>query len=204
MASIETTASLEVWAEWRRITRFLESVRLAFARERSTWASLAISSPEKISLKASADVGEYEISLGEHLEVIDDAESLYAAVLIQTYSLTEYAASLAVGAAGERLTGGIESWGAKMLALRGNSWSDVLDGLGGVVEVAVVRDAFAHGTRKIDATAEGRLRGVGVETRLAGDAVTLNHAQLRKYRARLKSLLRVGGFNVPEADRSPA
>ena len=91
-----------------------------------------------------------------------------------------------------------------MLLSRGHDWADVLDGLTGAVEVAVVRDAFAHGTRKIDATAEARLREAGVETRLTGDAVTINHTQLRLYRARLKSLLRVGGFNVPEADRSPA
>jgi hypothetical protein len=53
---------------------------------------------------------------------------------------------------------GIEDWGGRLLGRTNQSWDSVHHGLAGAVEVAVVRNAYAHGTRQIDVAAETRLR----------------------------------------------
>ena len=81
-----------------------------------------------------------------------------------------------------------------MLASAGRDWSEVKGGLAGAVEVAVVRNAFAHGSRAIDAAAETRLFDAGAKTPSAGSRVTLTYGDLREFRARLLSLLNTSGI----------
>ncbi len=57
-----------------------------------------------------------------------------------------------------------------------------------------MRNAYAHGTRRIDQSAENRLRAVGKAQPSAGDPVTMDYAALKIFRARLRSLLHAGGF----------
>ena len=184
-----------VWAEWGTLTRFLESARVAFARERNLWHSLELADPEVVTITTTTGVRRYKVSLRNHLAAIDDEVTLYASVLIHTYALAEDVACRHVGI-GSRVAGGIESWGQRLLDARGRNWSGVLDGEAGAVEVAVVRNAFAHGTRMIDASAEARLATAGSSPRTAGDSVTLTYEELRVYRDRLRSLLRTGGVEL--------
>ena len=83
--------------------------------------------------------------------------------------------------------------GARLLRLNGRDWSDVKGGLAGAVEVAVARNAFAHGARTIDASAQSRLLAAGARTRPPGSRVTLTYAE-EKFRARLLSLLNEDGI----------
>lgn len=185
-----------IWDEWGRITRFLESARLAFARERNLWASLELGDDRDVQLSASAGDGVYKVGLHQHLAAIEDEQTLLASVLIHSYALAESAAAshLSVDSRDFR---GIEDWGGRLLSRTNRSWDKVHHGLAGAVEVAVVRNAYAHGTRHIDEASEKRLRKVGVLDRTAGQTVSLDHAELRTFRARLRSLLRWGGFGRP-------
>jgi hypothetical protein len=96
------------WDEWDRLTRFLESARIAFARERDYWASTRneraahgrISSPE----------GHYTVTARRHIDAIDDAETLHGSVLVHSYALAESAAAEKLE--DHRSFGGIEDWGA--------------------------------------------------------------------------------------------
>lgn len=191
-----------LWRQWRDVTRFMESTRIAFARERQIWNSLEISSPHDVRLSAPAGIGTYQVALRDHLDVIETEDMLLASVLIHTYAIAEAAASERLGS-DARSVGGIEAWGGKLLALAGNDWGAVLDGRAGVVEAAVVRDAFAHGTDTLDATAAGRLSTEGIPA-AAGDRIALDYEYVKRLRDRLRSLLRVGGFNLPEALRNPS
>lgn len=121
------------------------------------------------------------------MEAVLDEEMLYASVLIHSYALSESAAIDALGLV--RAAGGIETWGAQLLQRAGTDWTIVRDGESGAVEVAVVRNAFAHGTRRIDAAAAKRLQDVGAPKRSAGTQVSLTYDELRTYRGRLVSLL---------------
>jgi hypothetical protein len=146
-----------VWREWRRLTRFLESARLAFARESNLWTSLELRSADEIKLSAATPHGTYKVALQQHLEAVRDEEMLLASVLIHSYALAETAAA-------ERLSGdareygGIGDWGARLLATTGSTWDALKDGIAGAVEVAVV------GTRTrtaVDASTSSRQTACG-------------------------------------------
>lgn len=185
-----------VFEEWGRITRFLESARLAFARERNLWTSLEIATSDDVRLSAPAGQGVYKVRLSQHLAAVRDDEILFASVLIHSYALAEFASCDRVGMA-SRDVGGIEDWGSRLLASTGKRWDDVSGQKAGAVEVAVVRNALAHGSRTIDESGAARLAAVGVSRYEAGDSLTLGHDDLREFRARLLSLLNVGGIGKP-------
>jgi hypothetical protein len=177
--------------EWGRLTRFLESARLAFARERSLWASLGIDDPDQVRI--SAPQGRYSVALHQHIDAVEDAETLHGSVLVHSYALAEAAAADRL-AMNPRSLAGIEDWGMRLLTRNGRDWTDVKDGLAGAVEVAVARNAFAHGTRTIDDTARARLLAAGAKARSVGSPVIMTYDELRELRARLLSLLNVGGI----------
>jgi hypothetical protein len=177
--------------EWGRLTRFLESARLVFARERNLWASLGIDDADQVRI--SAPEGRYSVTLHQHIDAVDDAETLHGSVLVHSYALAESAAAIRL-ATQPRSLGGIEDWGARLLDTNERDWSDVKGGLAGAVEVAVVRNAFAHGSRTIDAAARARLLAAGARTRPVDSALTLPYTDLRVFRARLLSLLNAAGI----------
>ena len=82
---------------------------------------------------------------------------LLASVLIHSYALAENAAAKRLGG-DARDFGGIEDWGTRLLATTGSAWGSLEEGLAGAVEVAVFRNAYAHGSRRIDASAASRTR----------------------------------------------
>ena len=89
---------------------------------------------------------------------------LFTSVLIHSYALAETAAAERLGGAA-RDFGGIEDWGRRLLATTGSTWGALKEGVAGAVEVAVVRNAYAHGGRRIDESAANRLRAVGISRR---------------------------------------
>ena len=186
------TATL--WTEWGRLTRFTESTRLAFARERELWKGLEIKGKDDLKLEAETDQGKYEVRVRAHLDALGDEQTLYASVLIHSYALAEAAATKRLRV---KTPCGIEDWGSRLLDQSGQQWSDVLDGMPGAVEVAVLRNAFAHGNRAIRPQAGDRLRAAGSTAIKTGNRVTLGYEDLRCYRARLRSLLQCGGFRTP-------
>ena len=189
----EDASALAVWEEWGRITRFLQSARVAFARERDLWTSLGIVSADNVRFKGSSGKGAYRVGISDHLAAVADEDVLYASALIHSYAIAESAACDRLGA-DSRNAGGIEEWGAKLLGMNHESWESVTGGLAGAVEVAVVRNAYAHGFRRIDSAAAKRLRGVGLTQPREGDPVALDYPTLRVYRARLRDLLGAGGI----------
>ena len=183
---------MSVWTEWAAVTRFMESARMAFARERNLWHSLEIADRSEVMVSTSTGLGTYAVSLDDHIQTVEDESLLFGSVLIHSYALTEAAAARFL-AVNSRDLNGIEVWGERLLGTRGLSWatSEVLDGLAGAVEVAVVRNAFAHGTRLIDGKGANRLRDAGSPSRSEGDRVALSYDEVRRYRDRLRSLLRI-------------
>jgi hypothetical protein len=179
-----------VWAEWKRLTRFLHSAHLALQREAQLWSTLELASPEAVELLGGHGPSKYSVALADHVSAVQDDETLYTAVLFATYALVEATAADHLGIDSRDL-GGIEDWGARFLGKVGKSWEDVLDGCAGSVEVAVVRNALAHGTRELDQGAANRLGQVGSAWSL-GPMPTLDYAGLQLYRSRLRSLLRQG------------
>ena len=177
------------YEEWGRLTRFLESARLAFAHERDLWMSIGVGASTRIAPSG----GHYRVTVAKHLEAIGDEEMLHASVLVHSYALAESAAADRL-AMDLRTLRGIEDWGARLLASNKRDWSAVNGGLAGAVEVAVVRNAFVHGSRGIDEPANTRLLKAGARTRVVGSKVALTYEELREYRSRLLSLLNTAGI----------
>jgi hypothetical protein len=84
-------------------------------------------------------------------------------------------------------------WGKRLLATTGSTWDELKEGVAGAVEVAVVRNAYAHGRRRIDETAANRLRAVGMTSPAQGELVVLDYATLKVFRGRLRTLMDRGG-----------
>ena len=166
-----------VWDEWGDLTRFLESARLAFDRERQLWSSLEIADPSAVTLAAPAGDGNYRVSLGQHLETLADDHTLCASVLIHSYALAETTALDRLDR-GLNKGKGIEDWGQQLLESNGSTWTDVIGGKAGAVEVAVMRNACTHGGRRLGTTAVARLARAGAPDRPADVPLSLTYSQL--------------------------
>src|SRR5690348_674845 len=115
------------WDAWAELTRFLESARLAFARERALWQSLELANRDQAKIKVKVGNGWYKTRLDQHVEAVLNEEMLYASVLIHTYALAESATLDALGLS--RAPGGIETWGAQLLEKAGADWANVQGGV---------------------------------------------------------------------------
>ena len=193
---------MTVWDEWGALTRFLESARLAFARESRLWHSLELSDRDSVTITAPrGSQSAYQVRLQQHLDAVDDEVTLLASVLIHSYALVESTACDLLGI-DSRTAGGIEKWGHRLLESNDRDWTDVVDGRSGAVEVAVIRNAFAHGGRTITTKDADRLHKAGSLPRSPGDRVSLGNEELIRFRVRLRSILRFGGADPTLAKRT--
>lgn len=178
------------WQEWGRVTRFLESARIALQRERALLTSMSFTDSSTVKIRTIEGPSTYEVALTAHATAVNDMEMLCGLILLHTYALAEAAAANALGAHVSKV-GGIESWGTKLLGRNGKSWADVKDGRYGAVETAVVRNGVAHGTWTVDQRSVNRLSAAQkTHTWKVGTRFALSPAILDEHRARLKSLLR--------------
>jgi hypothetical protein len=187
-----------MWSEWGRLTRFFESARIGLLRERRIWESVEISQPSATKLTLRDGPRTYSVTVSQHLAAIQDEHSLCSSVLVYSYALAEMAAREALGIPETRtLKGGIESWGRRLLKNTSSSWAKVLGGKAGCVEVAVLRNAVAHGHGKFDTGMRDRLAKAGGTPHWnIGERLTLDYETTTICRSRLKSLLRHGGIRL--------
>jgi hypothetical protein len=190
------------WDEWTAVTRFLESARIAFSREVSLWNGLQLTTPdEDLVLCVKSGQRSFSLAIDVHVKVLSDPTILYSTALLHSYALTESAASKHLNI-DPREFGGIEDWGNKLLENASRDWPDVFGGKAGAVEVAVVRNAFAHGTRRVDSQGSRRLDLTGAPSRRVGGSVSLGYEEVGEFRDRLRSLLRVAGVGVKSRSTS--
>jgi hypothetical protein len=182
------------WNEWGRLTRFMESARISFQREARLWRSLELQRPEEIKVHVNDDKSYYAVTLEQHCQAVNDEWLLLGLVLVASYALAESAAAEKLGLTNITDVGGVENWSQRLLDGAGSKWADVKDGKRGAVEVAVIRNAIAHGERTYSQAAVNRLSSAEITNIQVGDPIVLTHTTLKDYRARLKSLLRAGGI----------
>jgi hypothetical protein len=95
VSEVERQPAISPYDEWGPLTRFLESARLTFARERDMWASLGIDDPEHVRISVPADRGRYNVALNKHIDAVDEASRTGGLV-----SLTRLAATGQTSTAG--------------------------------------------------------------------------------------------------------
>lgn len=188
--------SNELWAEWGRITKFLECSKIAFSRELEIWKNLEIAEPKSIKIKTQNGKSDFQLSLDEHLATLVDEAFLYTLVLTLSYALCERHARLKLNIKdGNNLPGGIESWGEALLLQNNQSWESVHGGKGGLIEVAIARNLFSHGSRTISQSTIERYRNAKeICPWKIGDSVKISYEIVEEYRSRIKSYMRVCKF----------
>lgn len=202
------TAPASKWpySEWARLTRFVESGRLAFAHERERAQALQVDSSPAPRIKVSKPGGgEYRMSLARHLQALEDEHTFHAAVLVHSYALLESAAAAWLQL-DQRRIGPIEDWGTALLAQAKTDWSAVDGGLVGAVEVAVYRNAVAHGEQWITAAVALRLHNAGSTEPLQDLPITLDYEHLARMRTRMVELLNAGQVGLhshPSSNLAP-
>jgi hypothetical protein len=191
-----------MWDRWARTTRFLESARLALGREGRLWDTLEVVDP-KTPLTAVADGTEYRVDVAEHRAAIADDNLFYAMVLLYSYATAEGAAAEKLNSATDSL-GQIEIWSQRLLEQAGAGWTSVLDGKAGIIEVAIYRNAIAHGATRFDQRHVNRFTNCGASpTWNVDDLIVLDYEKMKLFRSRLKSLLRVGQVKSSPIPRQP-
>ena len=192
-----------MWSEWGRTTRFRNSTRIAFAREQALWQNLELADRSAARIHTASGPTRYRVSLDDHIHALGDEQLLHGAILIYSYTLAESQAADYLGL-DTRDLGGIEDWAQRLLNRIGRTWGDVLDGKAGLVEVAVIRNALAHGVQRMDQRGINRMEAVGSTFGWSvGEPVEISFDQLRLYRDRLRSLLRLA-FPTPPRSRRAA
>lgn len=188
-------ASTEIWDEWRRLTRFIECSRIAFQRELNTWSGLEVPNLSDVRISTQNGVSQFSVSVSDHLQALRDDDLLWFVVLTYSYSICERHARMKLGIAQtDHISGGIESWGGKVLDNANKTWADVLGGRAGIIEVAVARNFLAHGSRVVDTAVLNRFSSSGETSPWPlGASVTLTYDTVETYRSRLKSLMRLAG-----------
>jgi hypothetical protein len=158
-------------------------------REAALWGAIEIKSPAETELEVTRGLRKYQVTLADHTTTIADEHPLCAMALNLSYSLAEAYARNRLGV--DRLEGGIEGWATLLLASVGRNCAEVLDGIQGLIEVAVARSAVAHGLT-ITQTTLDRFSGAGSTCPWnVGAAIRLDFEKTQVYRDRLKSLLRL-------------
>jgi hypothetical protein len=187
-----TLAISDIWGEWKRLTRFLECSKIAFKRESDIWSSLQVPDLDAVRIATANGDSSFSLTANEHLDTLHDEDLLCFIVLSYSYSLCErYARVKLCLWEGDKLSGGIETWGTNLLRQAGNNWANVLGGRAGLIEVAIARNFIAHGTRLVGQSTLDRYRSAQeLCPWILGEALVLDYEKVELYRSRLKSLMR--------------
>ncbi|WP_421176306.1 hypothetical protein [Aeromonas jandaei] len=210
----KTLPILPVWTSWKELTQFLALSDHVLISQHEQWRQLPI--PNKPAIKILRQDGPYKFETdGETYEkILADRHVLASVVLLNSYALVESAvrqiyelliSDLSVNtplltqirAAQTSITdtvknGGIEAWGTRILTDLGRNWSYVETGKAGLVEVAIVRNAIAHGEANVTQSMVNRVNAVGGSLPWnIGSPIKLDIARVKEYRHRLRSFARV-------------
>lgn len=182
-----------IWDSWGDLTRFHLSTRIALQRELDVWRSIQVHStnPIEISLPPSAAARSYEVDLDEHLRAIGSPAILAGLVLVQSWSLAESLARIAVG---RDVLGTLEDWVEDMLSRNQRAASDVSGGLAGLVESYIVRNSIAHGLSVWTDSMAKRVVKAGGPQHEPGQSFDLGDSGLYRCRASVRGLMNLSGL----------
>ena len=209
-------AQAPMWAEWRRLTRFMWSSRIAFDHEIDRSSLL---DPSQIVSVGDAGAGaEFQVPIADHLATLKDSSILFELVLLRSYALMENHCKLLhvicqrrdwslitrgtdaeekAEIDGVELSGGIEAWASKLMNDTHQPWIDVYGGQPGLVEISIVRNALMHGyTSASEEMIQAARRRRSTVPFQAGDRIVIGFPLLHEYRGRIRSLCRVLGDGV--------
>ncbi|MEL3889249.1 hypothetical protein V6B08_03205 [Ferrovibrio sp. MS7] len=207
----DTWLSAPIWREWAALTRLQWGGRIAF-REEVARAERMMAGGETSIAEADSG-GEYTTSLLRHREAMADTDLFWTLIFLRSFALLETHAKLVShivetrrwdllsGKLSEaelqhvnsrRLEGGIDAWMTQVLRGCGQDWSMVYQGVAGMVEVAQVRNAIAHGVLHCTETQREKARRLAYGWPFeVGEPLQISFGLLHEYRGRIRSTCRI-------------
>lgn len=209
-----TLPILPVWTHWKELTQFLALSDHVLISQQEQWRALPI--PDKHAVKIVRQDGPYKFETdgATYEAILSDRHVLVSLVLLNSYALVESAVRQVYGLLEPDMSvstpllrkirahttsigdvmknGGIESWGTQVLTDLGRNWSYVETQKAGLVEVAIARNAIAHGEADVTQSMVNRATGSGATLPwAAGTSIRIDIARVKEYRHRLRSFARV-------------
>lgn len=168
----------------------------------ASWAALPIENLGAATIHRQRSNSHFRAPASEFTRLLNDKSHLGYLLLLSSYALTDsFGAEAfdALKAAGKTtktskqyMGSGIESWGTALLTLVNRDWTKVYSGRAGLLEVAIARNAFAHGSSHYSADDFARCTTIGhTPTWLADDAIKLGILDILELRYRLQCFLRI-------------
>lgn len=205
---------LPVWTRWKELTQFLALSDHVLLSQQEQWRALPI--PDKHDVKILRQDGPYKFETdgATYEAILSDRHVLASVVLLNSYALVESAVRQVYGllvpdtsvstpllgqirANATTITdvvknGGIETWGTQVLSDLRRDWSYVETQKAGLVEVAIARNAIAHGEAEVTQSMVNRATASSASLPWAvGSPIRLDIARVKEYRHRLRSFARV-------------
>jgi len=135
------------------------------------------------------------VLLNSYALIEEHVRKLYSALEMNPNVNTSLVAQIRAGTNSVNallMSGGIETWGTKILNDLSRTWGDVESGLVGIVETATVRNGIAHGESEVTKVMVNRVSAAGGTLPWGlGVQIRLDIALLKEYRHRLRSFSRV-------------
>lgn len=205
---------LPVWTRWKELTQFLALSDHVLISQQEQWRALPISDKHAVKILRQDGPYKFETDGATYEGILSDRHVLASVVLLNSYALVESAVRQVYGllapdttvvtpflsqirAGGTSISdilkgGGIEAWGTQVLADLNRNWSYVETQKAGLVEVAIVRNAIAHGEADVTHSMVNRATTSGATLPWApGVPIRLEIARVKEYRHRLRSFARV-------------
>jgi hypothetical protein len=186
-----------IFDEWKRLTRWWNCTTTAAARERIYWANAGFKDPSAAEVVFShRPKSNFKISAKDYAATLDDEPLMASLVLLMSWTLLEQRGREVLGLRESDQLSQIEDWGAKALNGRGASWSRVFGGKKGLVEVATVRNAVAHGNHRVTQRMLNRVEAAGGTVPWKHlSAIRLDVPTVSVYRDRIRSFIRLTSSN---------
>lgn len=205
---------LPVWTKWKELTQFLALSDHVLLSQQEQWRALPLANKDDAKIIRQDGPYTFETDGKTYDAVLTDRHVLCSVVLLNSYALIEtiarqiYDILVADTAVNTPLvvsfrantdsihqvikTGGLEVWGTTLLQDLGRNWTPVETNQAGLVEVAVVRNAIAHGETHVTNSMINRVKASnGTLPWPLGSEIRLDIPRIKEYRHRLRSFARV-------------
>jgi hypothetical protein len=203
-----------VWERWKELTQFLALSDHVLLSQAEQWRALPIANKDKVDIVREDGPYSFHTTGLTYEKILSDRHVLSSVVLLNSYALieehvrklysalemnpnvnTSLVAQIRAGTNSVNallMSGGIETWGTKILNDLSRTWGDVESGLVGIVETATVRNGIAHGESEVTKVMVNRVSAAGGTLPWGlGVQIRLDIALLKEYRHRLRSFSRV-------------
>jgi hypothetical protein len=208
-----------IWDEWKSWTRFQALIDYSLETSATLWQGLPVKDRDQVTIQRTLGQSRFACPGNQFLPMLQDRHTISSLLVLSSYALIEGHIEevldymVTAGVVGIQIvddvragtqtaktfiaSGGIETWGTSLLLQLGRDWGNVHDGCGGIVEVAIVRNALAHGARTVTQSMINRVQQNGGALPWAiGAPIRLDLSLVRTYRDRLRSFARVIGFSA--------